>query len=109
MAEQKKVQGRGSQQDTPARPARQKPTMRVIPGTCQVDPSQHRPPSIWVVGEERLTPQELKKRFASNLDRPIGIPYKLMQRLASAGVSRTDERNVESLTRIKDYFTLLGV
>jgi hypothetical protein len=120
MAVQKKVQGSGSQQGTPARPARQKPTMRVIPSTSQADPSQHRPPLIRVVGGERLTPQELKQRFASNLDRligivglslkdaaqEVGIPYKLMRRLASAGVSRTDERNVESLTRIKDYLVL---
>ncbi len=39
----------------------------------------------------------------------IGIMHKLVLRLVSAGVSRTDDRNVESLTRIATYFALPNV
>jgi hypothetical protein len=108
-------------QQEPTDSTRKKP-VRVIPGSETVAPSK-RKPKIRVVGEDRLTPQELKQRFASNLDRligilgltrkqasqEIGIPYKLVRRLASAGVSCTDERNIESLTRIVRYFALPSV
>ncbi len=108
-------------QQEPTGSTRKKP-VRVIPGSETVAPSK-RKPKIRVVGEDRLTPQELKQRFASNLDRligilgqtrkqasqEIGIPYKLVRRLASAGVSCTDERNIASLTRIVRHFALPGV
>jgi hypothetical protein len=72
---------------------------------------------------ERLLSQEWKERFASNLDRllgvvglnrkeaaaEIGVSYKLLRRLVSAGVSRTDERNMESLKKIATYFALPSV
>jgi hypothetical protein len=75
------------------------------------------------VVSNRTTPAERKRWFADNLDRlvnilgltrkeaaeEIGIPYKLMRRLVSAGVSRVDERNAESLARIVGYFALPGV
>lgn len=73
--------------------------------------------------EDRLTTDERKRRFARNLDRliglvglsrkavaeEIGITHKLVLRLVSTGVSRTDDRNVESLTRIAAYFALPSV
>jgi hypothetical protein len=72
---------------------------------------------------ERLTATELKRRFARNLDmlinliglsrkdaaHGIGIAHKLVLRLVSAEISRTDERNIENLTRIATYFALPGV
>jgi hypothetical protein len=113
----------GEPQTGPSEPPRKKPSVRVIPGTVAVDPAKRRPPKIRVIADERLTPQELKKRFANNLDRllgivglsrkdaarEVGIPYKLMRRLASAGVSFAEERNAESLSKIADFFTLPSV
>ena len=72
---------------------------------------------------ERLTTEERKRRFARNLDSligllgmsrrevadEIGIPHKLVLRLVSTGVSRTDSRNVESLRRIASYFGVASV
>jgi len=66
---------------------------------------------------------ERKQQFARNLDqlmRLIGLnrkesaeemdlPYKLIRRLVSAGVSRSDDRNKESLDKIVRYFALTGV
>lgn len=122
MSVRRKQHGRDGQQE-PADSTPKKPTIRVIPGVETVAPSERRPAKIRVVGVERLTPQELKKRFASNLDRlmriiglsrkdaaqEVGIPYKLMRRLASAGVSCTDERNIDSLTKIARHFALPSV
>ena len=70
-----------------------------------------------------FTPKERKELFAQNLDQllkfsglnrkeaaeEIGLPYKLVRRLASAGVSRIDERNRDSLQKIADYFALVNV
>ena len=66
------------------------------------------------------TPKELKRQFAENLDHlfryaghsrkeaadVIGLPYQLVRRLVSAGVSRLDERNQESLQKINFKKTL---
>jgi hypothetical protein len=123
MSVRRNHQGPDDQQEESARPTRKKPTIRVIPGVETVAPAERRPPKIRVIGDDRLTPQERKERFASNLDRlisilgltrkeaaeQIGIPYKLVRRLASAGVSCTEERNIESLTRIVRHFALPGV
>lgn len=109
-------------------PTPRKP-LKVVPGAERPEPLKRRPPKIRVVkadegeAEERLTPTELKERFARNLDgllsvvglsrkdaaAEIGVPYKLVRRLASAGVSFAEDRNSESLTRIADYFALPSV
>jgi hypothetical protein len=70
--------------------------------------------------DEPQTPEERCERFAINLDRlivivglsrkdaarEIGIAYKLMRRLVSAGVRTFGSRNTESLKKIADYFAL---
>jgi hypothetical protein len=72
---------------------------------------------------ERLTPDEWKVRFAENLDRLVGlvglsrkdaareirVSYPLLRRLITAGVSRTDDRNLTSLTKITTFFCLPSV
>jgi transcriptional regulator with XRE-family HTH domain len=66
------------------------------------------------------SPEEGKRIFARNLDQlitvtfpsrkdaaeKIGVSYRLIRRLVSAGVSRLDDRNVESLGKIASYFAL---
>jgi hypothetical protein len=73
-----------------------------------------------VLEGERLTTEERKKLFARNLDRlisivgmsrkevadEIGVQHKLVLRLVSDGVSRLEERNVNHLKMIGDYFEL---
>jgi hypothetical protein len=119
MTEHRKKHGPGGSHVPPAGPAKRK--LRVIKGTETVPWDKRPTPKLRVVGDdERLTAEELKERFAANLDRligivglsrkdaarEVGIPYKLMRRLVSAGVSRPDERNVENLNRIATYFAL---
>lgn len=109
-------------------PTRKKP-LKVVTGPEATEPLNRRPPKIRVIkadegaAGERLTPIELKERFARNLDGLLGIlglsrkdasteisiPYKLVRRLSSAGVSFVEERNSESLTRIAAYFALPSV
>jgi hypothetical protein len=81
-------------------------------------PRNKRPKPLRVVAA--TTPAELKEQFARNLDgllqlvglsrkeaaEEIGVSYKLVRRLASAGVSRIDERNKESLSKIAGFFSL---
>ena len=69
---------------------------------------------------ERLSPEQRKRTFAANLDallkitgmqrkeaaEQIGLPYKLMRRLVSSGVSRVDARNEDTLEKIVAYFGL---
>lgn len=100
-----------------------RPKLPVIP--CDTPPLPdhlRRPPKMRVIGDEdeRLTTGEWRKRFAQNLDRllglvgmsrkqaaeEIGVPYPLVRRLVSAGVSRTDDRGAGELTKIAAYFTL---
>jgi len=121
MAERKKKEGPSAFPEPHAATAKKK--LRVIEGTETVPRAERSSPKIRVVGDERLTPEELKERFAANLDRligivglsrkdaarEVGIQYKLMRRLVSAGVSRPDERNVENLNRLADYFGLPDV
>ncbi len=88
--------------------------------------AKREPPAIRVIkgdDDERLTTEELKRRFARNLDRllgllgtsrkdaadEIGIPYPLLRRLVSAGVSRTDERGEDDLQKIAAFFALSAV
>lgn len=61
--------------------------------------------------------------FAKNLDRlirsfhlsrkdaanEIGVPYKLIRRMVSAGISRPDKRSLENLGKIAAYFALPNV
>ena len=80
-----------------------------------------KPPKIRLVHEsDRLSPRERKSRFARNLDQlltiigvgrkeaaaEIGITYSLIRRLVTAGVSRIDDLNRESLRSIANYFGL---
>lgn len=71
----------------------------------------------------RLTTEERKKLFARNLDRlisivgmsrkeiadEIGIQHKLVLRLVSDGVSRLDERSMDDLNMIGNYFALPSI
>ena len=101
--------------------------LRVIGGGENAVPMEYRPPpkKLPVLGgeEDRLTTEELRQRFARNLDRllsliglsrkdaadEMSVPYPLVRRLVSAGVSRTDERGTDDLNKIATYFTLNGV
>lgn len=92
---------------------------------CDASDSQIRkPPKIRVIQDsQRLTPAELKSRFACNLDQllniiglnrkdaaaEIGISYSLIRRLVTAGVSRIDDLNRESLNSIADYLGLASL
>lgn len=122
MTERRKKQGRGETDAPPGGPAKKK--LRVIDGTETVPWDKRPQPKLRVVdADERLTAEELKERFAANLDRliglvgltrkdaarEVGIPYKLMRRLVSAGVSRPDERSAENLNRLAAYFALPDV
>ena len=124
MTEDRKKRGAGEGHASPAGPAKKKRNSKVIPGTGEGEPTERRPPQIRVVAQdERLTPDERKRRFARNLDRliglvglsrvdaahEIGVRHKLVLRLVNAGVSRTDDRNTENLTRIAAYFALPSV
>lgn len=67
-----------------------------------------------------MTPSKLKKQFAKNFDfllkitclsrkqaaEEMDISYKLVRRLASAGVSRIDNRNKENLSKIASFFSI---
>lgn len=88
--------------------------------TRQKQPRTHskRPAPLKVVAAE--TPAELKDQFATNLDmllslvglsrkeasEKIGVPYKLIRRLVSAGVSRVDEGNRDNLKKFARFFAL---
>lgn len=123
MSDPKKKQASERRQSAPDHPATGKPKVRVIPGSASVDSSKQKPPKIRVVGPDRLTTEEMKQRFASNLDRligllgmtrkqaarEIGVTYKLVRRLVSEGVSRTDERSKDDLTKIAEFFVLPDV
>lgn len=99
---------------------KQKPEIRVIKGDKTAEPQKKAPPLRVHTAD---TPRELKEQFAENLDRlfhllgmsrkevaeKTDLPYKLVQRLASAGVSRVDEKNTESLAKIVKYFALPNV
>ena len=66
------------------------------------------------------SPATLKSRFAKNFDvllrcaqlnrkeaaAELDIPYKVIRRWVSAGISRTDHRNIEALERTANYFLL---
>ena len=69
---------------------------------------------------EQLSPEHRKRIFVANFDAllkitklkrkdaalEIGLPYKLVRRLVSAGVSRLDARNEDNLEKIVSYFGL---
>jgi hypothetical protein len=108
----------------PTGSSRKKADQQVVPEAKEAEPPTRRVPKVRVVGqEERLTPEERKRRFATNLDmlirlvglsrveaaHEIGLKHKLVLRLVSAGVSRSDDRNRDSLTRIAVYFALPSV
>lgn len=105
-------------------PPEGKRKMRVVPGSRTVDEPERKPKIRVVLDEgDRLTTEEWRQRFARNLDRllglvglsrkeaaeQIGIPYQMLRRLVSAGISRTDERRGDDLAKIADYFTLTDV
>lgn len=115
----------GAGTEAPGQAAAKKPKVKVISGSGEVRAAPA-PAKVRVVQDDEshpLTPAQLKRRFATNLDRlvnlvgltrkvaahNIGIPHQLLLRLVSAGVSRTDDRNIESLKKIKDYFALPDV
>ncbi len=125
---QKRIQKRNTNEGQvgPTSTAKKKPAYRVIHGTGERTPAEQRPPKIRVVNDregERLTATELKQRFARNFDmllslvglnrkeaaQEIGLAHKFVLRLVSAGISRTDQRNLENLRRIASYFALPGV
>lgn len=99
-----------------------KKSLKIIPGTIAADPKEPKPSTVRVVTEpeEPLDADERRERFATNLDRLIGIvglsrkdaaretgiPYKLMRRLVSAGVAVVGARNQEALKSIASYFAL---
>lgn len=108
----------GKEEGRAKRPAKKR--FRVLPGK-KVPGADVKPAKIRVVDDdERLTPKELKQRFADNLDRllslvglnrkdgavEIGVSYRLLRRLVTAGVSRPDDRNLEGLTKIARFFCL---
>ncbi len=91
---------------------------------AKAKPVEQMSPTEQIMGQdERLTTDEKKSRFARNFDRlinligmsrkaiadEIGIAHKLVLRLVSTGVSRTDERNIEGLTKIAAFFALPSV
>lgn len=103
---------------------RTKPGLKLIPGTRESKVTKRPQPKIRVIGEEeRLTPEELKRRFSENLDLliglvgltrkeiadEVGVTHKLILRLVSAGISRTDDRNAEYLKKVASYFCLPSV
>jgi hypothetical protein len=121
MTEHRRKQRTGERQGSPAVPSRKKPD---FPERIEEEPTERMSPKKRFVGQDdRLTPEAWKRRFATNLDRmigliglsrvdaarEIGLQHKLVLRLVSAGVSRTDERNIENLTRIANYFALPSV
>jgi hypothetical protein len=88
------------------------------------EPAKNKRTDDFVVAqEERLTAEERKRLFASNLDRlirlvgmnrkevadEIGITHILVLRLVSAGISRVDPRNIKTLTKIASFFALPSV
>lgn len=93
--------------------------MRVVPGETSADSSKRKPSTARIVP----SPIELKQRFASNLDRllgivgltrrdaavEIGISYPLLKRLVTAGVSRPDPRNRQSMSRMVNFFRIENV
>jgi len=124
MVEPRKKKGLGERQDGSPGTSSGKSRYKVIPGTSEEETTNRQPPRIRVVDqEERLTPEERKRRFAMNLDMligliglsrkevadEIGIKHKLVLRLVSAGISRPDDRNVKNLTKIATYFVLPSV
>ncbi len=76
-----------------------------------------------MANEERLTTQEWKARFAANFDAlvritgfnrkeaaaAIGVSYRVVRRIITAGVSRTEDRNILALRRISEFFCLPSV
>ena len=92
------------------------PRMRVIKGISGTRPIK--PPAMRIAAPD--TPKERKQQFAQNLDHlitmvglsrkeaaeEIGLSYRLVRRLVSAGVSRIDDRNKESLEKIVGYLAL---
>jgi hypothetical protein len=93
--------------------------LRAIPGEKSGDPAKYKPSTVRLVP----TPLSLKERFSSNLHRlfgivgltrrdaavQIGISYPLVKRLVSAGVSRSDPRNLKSLSRIAAFFEIENI
>jgi hypothetical protein len=99
--------------------------------------SQHRRPTVvdsaGVEGDKPISPFPPKARlgdsvtrrqfFAQNLDRllavvglsrkraaeDLGVPYPLIRRFVSSGISRRDERNADYLEKIASYFGLPDV
>ncbi len=119
---------RKKRKEQAARPAtaKAKQDSSILPGTKDVVPVERKGPRIQAGDaheEDRVTTDERKRRFARNLERliglvgmsrkgvadEIGIKHKLVLRLVSTGVSRTDDRNIETLTKIAAYFALPSV
>src|SRR5947209_1770732 len=104
----------------PSVPAKKPFKGKLVPGPEVLGPLLIPRKKLRVASEERLTTEELKSRFATNLDRligllgitrkqaasDIGITYKLVRRLVSAGVSRADERSKDDVAKIAAFFAL---
>ena len=118
--DKRKAQG---EPPVPGEQPKKEVTARVV-GTTSVPLENRTPPKMRLISlDDQLTTEEWRQRFAKNLDdllrltglsrkdaaKAIGIPYTLMRRLVSAGVSRTDERGKDDLMRIADFFTLVDV
>ncbi len=92
-----------------------------VPEIRLVPPLPQEPKEMRIAGPEKVS--ERKQQFACNLDQllklvglsrkeaaeEMDLQYKLIRRLVSAGVSRSDDRNKESLDKIVRYFALTGV
>jgi predicted DNA-binding protein (UPF0251 family) len=111
----------------PADSAKKAPKIQVVSGDEIPEPTAARKPTtarvVKPLAGERLTPDEWKLRFAENLDRLVSlvglsrkdaagemrVSYRLLRRIITAGVSRTDDRNLKSLTKIAEFFCLPSV
>ncbi len=124
---QRNARESSEQPSEPVDPAKKKLKRRVVSENDRPEPAPTRKPTTDREVDPdfgaRLTPEEWKRRFADNLDqlvslvglsrvdaaREMRVSYRLLRRLITAGVSRTDDRNLKSLTKIADFFCLPSV
>jgi hypothetical protein len=126
MNHQKRDHEPDDRSSQPSDQAKKKGKVRGVGEEKSPEPSTPEPSTARVVHSQsgmRLTTEEWKMQFAENFDRlvrliglsrrdaarEIGISYPLLKRLITAGVSRTDDRNMKSLTRIASFFGLPNV
>jgi hypothetical protein len=107
-------------QPSPADPAKKTPKAPSMPGGDTPTPTAE---GSLGGNPGRLTADEWKQVFVKNLDqlvrlvglsrkdaaREMHVSYRLLRRLITAGVSRTDVSNLTSLKRIADYFCMQSV